>query len=89
MGDVGYQNLPKTYISVYYGEIAVSWKTDRNLVRLTFGSNGNIELYRQADYRDSARGEAIQVTVEDNERVADYIRWLGEDTRAANPDTHR
>jgi hypothetical protein len=92
MSRVGYENLPKTYISVYYGEIAISWKTDRNLVRLTFRPNGTIELYRQADYRDSARGEATPVTVDDNEQVAAYIRWLSEDTRATpsgRSDSHR
>lgn len=49
MAEVGYNNLPKTYISVYYGEIAVTWKTEQNLDRLTFSPNGTIELYRQAD----------------------------------------
>jgi hypothetical protein len=85
MAHVGYPNLPRTYISIYYGEISISWKTDRNLVRLTFRPDGSIELYRQADYRDSARGESMQVTVHDNQQVAAYIRWLSEDTRAANP----
>jgi len=84
MDSVGYSSLPKTYISVHYGEIAITWKTDKNLVRLTFRPHGSIELYRQADYPNSARGEKIPVTVEDNERVAEYIRWLGEDTLAAN-----
>jgi hypothetical protein len=84
MAHVGYDTLPKTSISVYYGEISVTWKTDQNLVRITFRPDGSIELYRQADYRDSARGESIPVTVEDNERVAEYIRWLSEDTRVAN-----
>ena len=29
MADVGYNNLPKTYVSIYYGEITVTWKTER------------------------------------------------------------
>jgi hypothetical protein len=88
MANVGYQSFPKTYISIYYGEIAISWKTDRNLVRLTFHPDGAIELYRQADYRESARGESIQVTVDDKQQVAAYIRWLSEDTRAADSERH-
>lgn len=86
MADVGYNNLPKTYISLYHGEIAVTWKTDRNLVRLTFRPNGSIELYRQPNYRDSARGESIPVTVEDNERVAEYIHWLSGVDLGARPE---
>lgn len=81
-----YQNLPKTYISVYYGEIAITWKTARNLVRVTFRPDNHIELYRQEDYRDSARGESIRITVDDTQQVDAYIRWLSEDTRAATPE---
>ena len=30
----GVREFPRTYISVYYGEIDITWKTDRKLVRL-------------------------------------------------------
>jgi hypothetical protein len=76
IAELGYNALPKTYVSVYYGELAITWKTETNLVRLTFRPDGHIQIYKQANYKISARGETVTVTPRDSTLVARDLAWL-------------
>jgi len=72
----GVTRFPKTYVSVYYGEIDITWKTDRNMVRLIIRPNRTIELYRQRDYHLSPKGAFVPITIQDGGRIAEQIDWL-------------
>lgn len=74
--EAGVTRFPKTYVSVYYGEVDITWKTDRNMVRLIVRPNHTIELYRQRDYHLSPKGEFVPITVQDGARIAEQIHWL-------------
>jgi hypothetical protein len=73
---VGVDEFPKTYISVYYGEIDITWKTAKDLVRLMVKPGDRIELYQQPNYPDSPRGESTVITMLDAATVADRIERL-------------
>ena len=73
---VGVDEFPKTYISVYYGEIDITWKTAKDLVRLMVKPGDRIELYQQPNYPDSPRGESTVITMLDAATVADQIERL-------------
>jgi hypothetical protein len=76
MADLGIRSFPKTYVATYYGEIDLTWKTVRNLMRVIIKPTGEIQLYHQANYRESARGESRTITVTDAQAIADRMRWL-------------
>ena len=73
---VGVDEFPKTYISVYYGEIDITWKTAKDLVRLMVKPGDRIELYQQPNYPNSPRGESTVITMLDAATVADQIERL-------------
>jgi hypothetical protein len=76
MADLGIRSFPKTYVATYYGEIDLTWKTVRNLMRVIIKPNGEIHLYHQANYRESGRGESRQITLADVQSIADRMNWL-------------
>jgi hypothetical protein len=76
VADLGIQSFPKTYVATYYGEIDLTWKTFRKLMRVIIKPNGEMQLYHQPNYRDSARGESCPITLLEAKAVADRMRWL-------------
>lgn len=70
----GVTSLPKTYVSVYYGELDITWKTERRLVRLAFRDHGRAHMYYQDDYQHSTRGSSAPV--DDISAVVERLHWL-------------